>query len=183
MRDALPETDGRARLRPVRIVGIGSPFGADRIGWDIADAIARDPWFAALSPGRVSVERADRPGARLLELLEDPGLVVLIDAMQGGGARGTVRCFDGRDLPAAAGFSTTHDFGIKAALDLAGALGEIAPEVRVFGIEIGEPPGAPAATAAGPSGIICEENIINEIKLLVNNFNKSHKESTDARNP
>jgi hydrogenase maturation protease len=195
MRDAFSEADRRARLSPVRILGIGSPFGADRIGWEVAGALARERWLAALPPGLVSVACADRPGIRLLELLEHPGLVILIDALQGGAAPGTVRCFDGRDLPPTAGFATTHDFGIKAALDLAGALGGIAPEIRVFGIEIGDGscPPAPAFPPAGPSGSICDPAIINDIKVLVENHLKEQtgdrrpaihdKEPTHARNP
>ncbi len=179
VRDALSETDGRAGLTPVRIIGVGSPFGADRIGWDVADALARDPWFESLSPERVSVSRADRPGIRLLDWLAAPGLVILIDAMRGGATPGTARCFDGRALPAAAGFATTHDFGIKAALDLAGALGEIAPVVRVFGIEIGE---STDPLPAGPHQAPYDKNIINEIKSLVYNFHK-HKELIHARYP
>lgn len=180
----------------MRILGIGSPFGADRIGWVVAEALARDRWIAALPPGWVSVTCEDRPGIRLLEQLDGPGLVILIDAMQGKESPGTVHCYDGRMLPAAARFATTHDFGIKAALDLAGALGEIVPEVRVFGIEIGDAvcsplPGSPSA---GASEWICDPNIINDIKVLVDNYIKEHnagdrrqahheKESTHVRNP
>ncbi len=176
MRDTLSEADHRARLSLVRILGVGSPFGADRIGWDVAEALARMRWFAALPPGLVSIACADRPGIRLLELLEAPGLVVLIDAMQGDDPPGTVRRFDGRTLPVAAGFTTTHDFGIKAALDLAGALGEIAPEVQVFGVEIGDAACSPApgSPPAGSSGRICDPNIINDIKVLVDNYIKEH---------
>lgn len=177
--DAFSEADGRAGLTPVRIIGVGSPFGADRVGWDVADALARDPWFGSQPPKQVRVSRADRPGVRLLEWLAAPGLVILIDAMRGGAKPGTVNCFDGRALPADAGFATTHDFGIKAALELAGALGEIVPAVRVFGIEIGESSGP---LPAGPHAAPYDKNIINEIKSLVDNFHK-HKELTHARYP
>lgn len=195
MRDPLPEADGRARLSPVRIVGVGSPFGADRVGWAVAEELAADPWLARLPAGQVSVSCADRPGPRLLELIEAPGLVVLIDAMRSGGRSGTVACFDGRDLPAAAEFTTTHDFGIKAALELAGALGGIAPEIRVYGIEIadGETTAPPAAESmplttgsippAADSLMIWDKSIINDIKILIDSYLKEHKESCDVRNP
>ena len=179
MRDALPEADGRTGLTPVRIIGIGSPLGADRVGWEVAGALSRHPRIRGRAPGEVTVARADRPGIRLLEWLANPGLVILIDAMQGGAAPGAVRSFDGRDLPATASFATTHDFGIKAALDLAGALGEIRPEVRVFGIEIGA---LPEAAAAGPFAMPYDNKIINEIISLVDNFH-NQKELIHGRIP
>jgi hydrogenase maturation protease len=188
VRDPLPEADRRARLSPVRIVGVGSPFGADRVGWAVAGALARDPWLPGLAPGQVSVSCADRPGLRLLELLEAPGLVVLIDAMRAGGRAGAYACFDGLRLPADAGFTSTHDFGIKAALDLAGALGGIAPDIRVYGIEIADgdtrstpAPGRILPTA--PPAMIFDESIIKDIRELVDNYLKEHKEPTDDRNP
>lgn len=162
----------------MRIVGVGSPFGADRIGWEVVHRLqAVDP-FAGLSAGTVALACEDRPGLRLLEWLEAPGLVVLVDAMQGDGKSGTppgtLRRFDGLALPADAGFTTTHDFGMMAALELAGALGEVAPEITVFGIEIGDfyPPASEHGPDMDLSAMVTSSGIINNIKELVYNYTK-----------
>lgn len=158
----------------VHVIGVGSPFGADRIGWEVVDRIASEVEAGRDWPADgFALRREDRPGLRLLEWLAAPGLVVLIDAVRSDDPPGTLYSFDGRALPAEACFATTHDFGMKAALDLAEALGEMVAEVRVFGIGIGTgemQSGVGQAPGAGLSAIVDRSGIINNIKELVNNY-------------
>jgi hydrogenase maturation protease len=78
-------------MNPVRILGMGSPFGADRIGWQAIDALGSTGITRGQPPGWVSLVCLDRPGARLLEALAGAEAVILIDAMRSGAPPGTLR--------------------------------------------------------------------------------------------
>jgi hydrogenase maturation protease len=67
-----------------------------------------------------------------LDLLESVDLVVAIDAVQAGGAPGSVHCFDLADADIRQGLSL-HDFGIAAAVQSLPA--EARPAVTILGVE------------------------------------------------
>ena len=81
--------------------------------------------------------KSDRPGIGLLELIRDCRLVILIDAMQAGLKVGTVRWLSTAELRDATVAVSSHDFGIKSALAIGEAMGDISATVEVIGIEIG----------------------------------------------
>ena len=117
----------------VRILGIGSPSGDDQAGWLVVDALR------AAGLGNAPewiIDKLDRPGANLIPLLQDADHVILVDAMQGGGAAGTFRHFDRADWPAYPGGLSTHGFGVLGALGLARELGSLPPRLDLYGIEI-----------------------------------------------
>ncbi|MBK8163964.1 MAG: hydrogenase maturation protease [Gammaproteobacteria bacterium] len=174
MRDPFPGPHGRAPLKPARVIGLGSPFGTDSIGWDLVEELAR---WNELPPGVAEFSRCGRPDAVLLETLGSPGLVILIDAMRSGRPPGTVRCFAAADVMAGTGMISTHDFGIKSALTLADAIGGLVAEVRVLGVEIAPEPGPtglrprpPAALSDARGGV----EILSEIKKILMSTVKEH---------
>lgn len=119
-------------MSPVRVIGVASPFGADRIGWDVVEALGR--WEQL--PARVALSRCARPDGELLGALAVPGLLILIDAMRSGRSPGTVRRFTAVEVMAGEYMISTHSFGIKSAMSLAEALASLKAEVWVCGIEI-----------------------------------------------
>ena len=121
----------------IRIIGIGSPFGDDAAGLEIARVLAGAP------PPNCEVIAADRPGAALVDLLEDADAAILIDAVRSGAPPGTIHEFQFDELDrCAAHFVSSHDLGIAAAIQLAQKLGRAPSVGRVIGIEI-----APGGTA------------------------------------
>ncbi len=124
-------------MTSVSIIGIGSPMGLDRIGWEAAQALqARG--LQQLFPGaRIRVTRCDRPGSRLVTLLEESSSAILIDALQGGTTPGEVHRFTAQDLAAYPGVVSSHDVGVAQALALGAALGQLPPRLVIYGIEIG----------------------------------------------
>ena len=72
----------------IRIIGIGSPFGDDAVGLEVARILAEAP------PPDCEVIAADRPGATLLELLDGAEAAILVDAVQSGNAPGLIHEFD-----------------------------------------------------------------------------------------
>lgn len=121
----------------IRIIGIGSPFGDDAVGLEIARILADSP------PPDCEVIEADRPGTALVDLLEGAKAVILIDAVRSGAAPGTIHEFRFDELDhCAARFVSSHDLGVAAALQLARRLGRAPTVGRVIGIEI-----APSSSA------------------------------------
>jgi len=128
----------------VRVLGIGSPAGDDQAGWLAVEA---------LQGVGVDACKLDRPGANLVSQLAGVDHVILIDAMQGGGAPGQVRRFERDDWRGYGQGLSTHGFGVLDALALAEALGSLPPRMDLYGIEIasahpGAAPGPEVRTAA-----------------------------------
>lgn len=120
----------------VRIIGIGSPFGDDRAGWEAAAMLDAVLPRELLDAGRVTVEILDRPGARLIERLNGAETVIVLDAVKSGGVPGSVCRFTAGQLSSTSSGLSSHGFGVAQALSLAGALGINLRRVIVYGIEV-----------------------------------------------
>ncbi len=130
-------------MTPVRIIGIGSPFGADRAGWlAVARLAARNDW-----PRPVEWRTLDRPGTALLDHLSGADHVILIDALLDGGA-GTVRRLQPSELKRTAPLSS-HGAGVAETLDLGRTLGLLPPRLDILGIPVAgiEDPALPDESA------------------------------------
>jgi hydrogenase maturation protease len=120
------------RTARVAIIGIGSPFGDDAAGLEVARRLVREK-----IPG-VEVIAADRPGAGLVELLDGREAVILVDAARSpGGRAGTVHDLELRGFSTGPGPVSSHAFGVAEALALAARLGRLPPHLRLLAIEIG----------------------------------------------
>jgi hydrogenase maturation protease len=123
-----------------RVLGIGSPFGDDRVGWAVIDALRGS---GALTRARASATCYDRPGLRLVEALTGAEHAILVDAMRSGAPPGSIRRLAAEDLTVASGLLSAHGFGVAEAVALARALGALPRRLTVIGIEIADPqPGA-----------------------------------------
>ena len=123
-------------MNKIKVLGIGSPFGDDQLGWKVAEALKHD-----LSQHRdifpfVSIESHDRPGARLIELMKGFNAVVIIDAIKSGREIGTIRRFQKEDIGEFESRFSTHENSILQALQLASALNELPNNIQFYGIEI-----------------------------------------------
>jgi hydrogenase maturation protease len=119
------------------VVGIGHPSaGDDGVGIAVARSLA--------ARGLEVREGAD--ASILVELLGEGRRVIVVDAVVGGGAPGSVLCLAADSIPAGVAPLSTHGVGVADALELARVLhGEQATrEVRIVGIVIELPilPGA-----------------------------------------
>lgn len=134
----------------VRLVGLGSDHGDDRVGWE---AVAR---IRDLLPSEVTVTITSDPLA-VAEPQSGCRLLVVVDACRGAGEPGSAHRFEWPDprLNAVGGVSS-HGIGLAAALELAKALGALPPRVVVFAVEgeAGDPGAGPSASvAAAVAGI------------------------------
>jgi hydrogenase maturation protease len=126
---ALSQVGDRGTL--IRIIGIGSPFGDDAAGLEVARILTQAP------PPNCEVIVADRPGAGLLELLDSIDPVILIDAVRSGAKPGTLHqlSFDELDR-CPARFVSSHELGVAASVQLASRLGRAPARGGVLGIEV-----------------------------------------------
>jgi hydrogenase maturation protease len=120
----------------IQLIGVGSPFGDDRLGWVAAEALQRSSVVQAMHPGRMTISILDRPGAMLLAHWQNADDVILIDAVHSGAAPGTLHCLTVADLVSDGLPASSHGFGIACALELGGALGNLPGRVLLYGIEI-----------------------------------------------
>ncbi|MEW6612442.1 MAG: hydrogenase maturation protease [Pseudomonadota bacterium] len=130
-------------MTPVRVLGIGSPWGDDRIGWLAAEALR-----PMVTDAAVEIRVLDRPGATLVAHLGDAEAVLLLDAVQGGGTPGRLHRVAGPAIAACARAPlATHGFGVAEALALAAALGHLPRRLCLLGVEIAasQPAAAPSA--------------------------------------
>lgn len=119
-------------MTATRIIGIGSPFGDDAVGLEVAVALTASP------PPGCEIIAADRPGVDLIHLLDGCDNVILIDAICSGEAPGTLREFTFEELERSeARFVSSHDLALPAAIRLARKLGRLPSSGKVLAIEIG----------------------------------------------
>lgn len=121
---------------PVHIIGIGSPFGDDRLGWVAAEALQHSSVLAAVDAGPIVISFLDRPGAMLIAHWHDADNVIVIDAVQSGAPPGTRHRFDFKDLAASGAPTSSHGFGVASTLELARVLGNLPPRLLLRGIEM-----------------------------------------------
>ncbi len=115
----------------IRIIGIGSPFGDDAVGLEVARILAEAP------PANCEVIAADRPGATLLELLDGVDAAIVVDAVRSEAPPGFIHELGFDDLDrSAVRFVSSHDLDVVTAIQLARKLGRIPSRGRIIGIEI-----------------------------------------------
>ena len=115
------------------VIGVGSPFGDDRAGWEVVTALEALRSAAAPWPG-VETWICDRPGASLVHLLAGVDHLVIVDAARAPGwPSGTIRWLDPREIDAGHATSS-HGFGLAETLALADALGDTPSRVEVLAI-------------------------------------------------
>lgn len=123
------------------VLGVGSPFGGDRVGWRVVERLA------AAGETRARLEALDRPGPALVTAMAGAAFAVIVDAVRPAPAPGTVhRLTYSDDLPARSPASS-HGFGVAEALALGQRLGQLPPWV-VIGVEA-SPQALPGEAALG----------------------------------
>jgi hydrogenase maturation protease len=128
LRHPLPALRGRAALSAAAVC-LGSPFrGDDAVGPLVAERLA--------AAGAPLLDCADEP-TRLLDLWAGLDLVVVVDAVRGNAAPGTLHRIETEDggLPDDVRLASTHALGVPAALELGRALGRAPGRVVVLGLE------------------------------------------------
>ena len=117
----------------LRIIGIGSPFGQDQLGWLAVSALQETDLAERLAPTRVEFHCCQQPTA-LPALVSGADAVVIIDAMQDDSAPGSVRRLHREELAKLSAATSTHGLDVASALSLAEALGDLPAQSLLLGI-------------------------------------------------
>ena len=116
------------------IVGLGSPYGDDKIGWVACEQLKMD--IGHLST--VDFITCDRSGLEWLTKMSHAGQILFIDAMRSGEKPGTVRKID-LNTDQWTGYPvklSSHGINIMEAIDVAKSLGELPDRISVWGVEM-----------------------------------------------
>ena len=146
-------------MSPIRIIGVGSPFGQDRYGWQAVDALRDSDLLRHYPDGLVSLHRCDRPGMDLLNVMRGADGVIIIDAVQSAADPDTLHCLDVQDPIVEHGLLSSHGFGVAATLELGRVLGDLPQHIRIVGIETD-----PDCTSCTP----LSSALIKDIPILIN---------------
>jgi hydrogenase maturation protease len=114
------------------VIGVGNAARRDDgAGLEVARRLRDGPGVAA------AVVECSGDAVALLEAWGACERAIVVDAARGVGAPGAVHRFEAhrRALPAALLATSTHDFGVECAVELARALGRLPPTVVVYAIE------------------------------------------------
>ena len=123
-------------MAEIRVIGTGSPYGDDDIGWEIASAVAAQGVRKGGWQELVQVTCCDRPGVLLLDALRDAAGAVVIDACAGPVLGGELQWLDACDLQAGWSPHSSHGFGVAQTLALGDALHVLPPRVHILGVGI-----------------------------------------------
>lgn len=118
------------------VLGIGSPFGDDRLGWEVVQLLQQNAALQHYPPERLQMQCCDRPGLYLLELIKPARAVFIIDAVQSAERIGTVLQLNQDELLALNSPSSSHSFGLAEAVQLGRALQVLPSTLRFYGIGI-----------------------------------------------
>lgn len=125
-------------MSDLRVLGIGSPFGDDQLGWEVIKLLQQKPSLYPFMPHQLQLRCCDRPGIHLLELMRDASSVFLIDAVKTGAAMGSLHYLKNEEISQIASNLSTHALGIAEAMAMGAALQELPSSVVLYGIEIAD---------------------------------------------
>ena len=118
------------------VLGIGSPFGDDRLGWDVISLLQQRPRLLPYMPNTLSLQCCDRPGLRLLELIRNAKQVFLVDALKTNTTPGKVHRLCNDEITAQCNSLSSHEIGVAQALQLGKVLQQLPSEISLFAIAI-----------------------------------------------
>lgn len=116
-----------------KVIGIGSPFGSDQVGWKAIEYLQQQT--AIIVSNNMQLVILDRPGPALVEHFKDTYQVILIDAIKGESEAGSITEIDVTNIESNDLSLSTHGFGVIEAIELATALDQMPPQLTILGIE------------------------------------------------
>lgn len=124
---------------PVKVIGIGSPFGDDRLGWEVIDQLRQYPLLKKLDSTLWQASTCDRPGLQLLSAIQGAATVFLVDAIysvqrtSGYVWHATAEDIAQQSTDTGDSFSS-HGLGVFQAVELGRVLGLLPPRLEIYGI-------------------------------------------------
>lgn len=120
----------------IKVLGIGSPFGDDQVGWRVAEALKDQISVHDNISQYVIIESHDRPGVRLIELMNEASTIFIIDAVKSNSKPGTIFRFKNNEIFESENRLSTHGIGISQALQLGYALDALPDNIILYGVGV-----------------------------------------------
>jgi len=120
----------------IRIIGIGSPFGNDTLGWQVIRKIRAQGCIGPATIENLDLIEADRPGAQLIQLLQGAKQAILVDAILDPGQTGKIVRVDKDQMALSPSSISSHEFGVSSAIALADKLGLLPESLSLVGLGI-----------------------------------------------
>jgi hydrogenase maturation protease len=119
--------------RSILVIGVGNQYRRD----DGAGLVVAHALRERRLPDGVRVMEHGGEGASLLDAWRGADIVILIDAVSSGAAPGTTHHIDttAGPLPTGLRLASSHAFGVREAVELARALGQLPATLFFYGIE------------------------------------------------
>ena len=130
--------DGQSNVSELHVLGIGSPFGDDQLGFEVVKLLQQKPVLRHFTPEQLHIAYCDRPGMYLLELMKGAQTVFLIDAVKTGAPIGTLHRFENEDIESMSDSLSTHALGIAEAIKIGAILQTLPQNVVLYAVEIGD---------------------------------------------
>jgi len=136
MRDPFPKIERGREVTRVAVIGIGQGMrGDDAVGLEVLRQWQERFQETANRP-EVQSEACELPGLTLLDMMNDFDTAILVDAVQGKNAPGTIHLLDENELSAFTSDSkSAHGWGLAETLQLGNTLMSIKTRVKIVGIE------------------------------------------------
>lgn len=117
------------------LLGVGSPFSDDTLGWELLDALSDQPLCVdGIKPVFI---KADRPGAGILQKMQGYDTVVLIDALEKAVVPGMPVLLEPHHLLASTQPRSSHALGVAEALALGERLGMLPARLFILAMPMG----------------------------------------------
>lgn len=122
----------------IKLLGLGSPFGYDQLGWRAIKIFNQYYRIKFRTRILIHADSFDRPGIRLLKLMQGANLVFLIDAVVGNNTIGHIYRYEDQEINELKSLLSTHDVGLAQTLQLGRVLKCLPDKILFYGIEIGQ---------------------------------------------
>lgn len=122
----------------IRMVGIGSPFGDDQLGWRVAELLKQEPRLNLYLNQNLDIQISDRPGLALIMTMDGIKTLYLVDALKASDNQiGQICRINSENLlNQEEKFFSTHSFNVASAIALAKVLKNPLPETIIYAIKI-----------------------------------------------
>jgi hydrogenase maturation protease len=124
-------------MRRIIVVGVGSPYGDDSLGWDVVRQLRLYPKIQQLPSQDVVIQCADRPGIDLLNIINQTDTAVIIDAAVSEFPPGTITRLEKDEINTLLKSTSSHDFGVLETIALGKALNHLPERIIILGITVG----------------------------------------------
>ncbi|MEJ2392889.1 MAG: hydrogenase maturation protease [Gammaproteobacteria bacterium] len=117
----------------VAVIGIGSPYGADRLGWDVVERMRTD------DDREVDYECWNGPLTGLVQRFQELDAVILVDAALNDEPVGLCRMLTSTQLAGQGLCWSSHGLGLADAVALGRALHALPARLIIVAAEVGDP--------------------------------------------